>query len=124
MILLAARTNSGFYYLGHIIYVSSLSAFYAFIQSIRGLVLFHKIGSPILSAAKGLNFIAAMMSLLALQTAMISRFSENSKCFRVLMNAPTGSGIWCTTVLPAVFMLLRCRKLIAVQTSSISQYFR
>ena len=68
---------------GHIVYVSALSAFYAFIQSIRGLVR-----------------------------------------FRVLMNALTGGGIWCTMVLPVVFMLLRSRKLIAAQTSSISQHFR
>lgn len=40
------------------------------------------------------------------------------------MNAPTSGGIWCTMVLPVVFMLLRSRKLIAVQTSSIPQHFR
>ena len=83
MILPTLRTNSGFSYPGHILYVSVLSAFYAFIQSIRGLVR-----------------------------------------FRVLMNAPIGGGIWCTMVLPVVFMLLRCRKLIAAQTSSIFQHFR
>ena len=83
MILPTARINSGFSYLGHIVYVSALSAFYAFIQSIRGLVR-----------------------------------------FRVLMNASTGDGIWCTMVPPVVFMLLRSRKLIAAQTSSIFQYFR
>lgn len=33
-------------------------------------------------------------------------------------------GIWCTMVLPVVFMLLRSRKLIAAQTSSIFQHFR
>lgn len=82
MILPTVRTNSGFSYPRHILYVSALSAFYAFIQSIRGLVR-----------------------------------------FRVLMNAPTG-GIWCTMVLPVVFMLLRSRKLIAAQTSSNPQHFR
>ncbi len=40
MILPTVRTNSGFSYPGHILYVSTLSAFYAFIQSIRGLVRF------------------------------------------------------------------------------------
>ena len=32
-------------------------------------------------------------------------------------------GIWCTMVLPVVFMLLRSRKLIAAQTSSIPSIF-
>ena len=40
MILPTVRTNSGFSYPGHIVYVSALSAFYAFIQSIRSLVRF------------------------------------------------------------------------------------
>lgn len=83
MILPTARTNSGFSYPGHILYVSALSAFYAFIQSIRDLVR-----------------------------------------FRVLMNAPTGGGIWRTMVLPVVFTLLRCRKLVAAQPSSIPHHFR
>lgn len=34
MILPTVRTNSGFSYPGHILYVSALSAFYAFIQSV------------------------------------------------------------------------------------------
>ena len=126
MILLTVRTNSGFSYPGHrhIIYASALYTFYAFIQSIRSLIRFRRIGSPILSAAKVLNFIAAMMSLLALQTAMISRFCENSESFRVLMNALTGGGIWCTVVLLAVFLLLRSRKLVAAQAPSVSPRFR
>ena len=40
-----------------------------------------------------------------------------------LLNLPMG-GIWCTMVLPVVFTLLRSRKLIAAQTSSIPQHFR
>lgn len=40
MILPTVRTNSCFSYPRHIVYVSALSAFYAFIQSIRGLVRF------------------------------------------------------------------------------------
>lgn len=40
------------------------------------------------------------------------------------MNAPISDGIWRTMVLPVVFMLLRCRKLVVAQTSSIPQHFR
>lgn len=74
MIVLMVRTNSGFSYPGYIIYLSALNTFYTMATSIQNLVKFRKLGSPILSAAKVLNFIATMMSVLGLQTAMISPF--------------------------------------------------
>ena len=77
MIVLMVRTNSGFSYPGYIIYLSAFYTFYTMVISVLNLVKFRKLGSPILSAAKVLNFIAAMMSILGLQTAMISHFSEN-----------------------------------------------
>ena len=74
-------------------------------------VKYRKLGSPILSAAKILNLIAALMSLLGLQTAMISQFSPERENFRKIMNAVTGGGVWCSVILIAVTMLLRSRKM-------------
>ena len=62
MILLMVQTNSGYSYPGYIIYVSAIYTFYTMIVSIINLVKFRKFGNPILSAAKVLNFISAMMS--------------------------------------------------------------
>lgn len=107
MIVLMVRTNSGFSYPGYIIY---LSALYTMVTSIQNLVKFRKLGSPILSAAKVLNFIAAMMSILGLQTAMISRFSENGESYRKMMNAITGGFVYGIVILIAVIMLLCSRK--------------
>lgn len=53
MILPTVRTNSGFSYPGHIVYVSALSAFYAFIQFIRGLVRFRVLMNAPTGAASG-----------------------------------------------------------------------
>ena len=127
MIVLMVRTNSGFSYPGYIIYLSAFYTFYTMIISVLNLVKFRKLGSPILSAAKVLNFIAAMMSILGLQTAMISRFSENGEAYRKMMNTITGGfvygivivtlismaiaiyfGDWIKTVLPVtlIFLLL------------------
>ena len=110
MIVLMVRTNSGFYYPNHIIYLSALYTFYTMAVSIMNLVKFRKLGSPILSAAKVLNFVSAMMSVLGLQTAMISRFSENGESYRRMMNAITGSFVYGFVVLIAVYMLLHSRK--------------
>ena len=110
MIVLMVRTNSGFSYPGYIIYLSALYTFYTMVTSIQNLVKFRKLGSPILSAAKVLNFITAMMSILGLQTAMISRFSENGESYRKMMNAITGGFVYGIVILIAVIMLLRSRK--------------
>ena len=106
MIVLMVRTNSGFSYPGYIIYLSALYTFYTMITSTLKLAKFRKLGSPILSAAKVLNFIDAMMSILGLQTAMISRFSENGESYRKMMNAITGGFVYSIVILIAVIMLL------------------
>lgn len=111
MIILMVRTNSGFSYPGSIIYLSALYTFYAMTVSIINLVKFRRLGSPILSAAKVLNFISAMMSILALQTAMISRFSENGGQFRILMNTITGGTVYGIVIVIAIYMLLHSRTL-------------
>lgn len=59
MILLMVKTNSGFSYPGYIIYLSALYTFYTMGMSINNLVKYRKLGSPILSAAKVLNFVSA-----------------------------------------------------------------
>ena len=97
-------------YPGYIIYLSALYTFYTMITAVVNVVKFRKLGSPILSAAKILNFISAMMSILGLQTAMISRFSENGDNYRKTMNAITGGFVYCIVIFVAVFMLICSRK--------------
>ena len=110
MILLMVVTNSGYSYPGHIIYLSALYTFYSMVSALINLVKYHRIGSPILSAAKVLNFVSAMMSILGLQTAMIARFSPEGAHFRRMMNAITGGCVYCAIIIIAIFMLLRSPK--------------
>ena len=116
MILLMVLTDSGYSYPGYVIYLSALYTFYTVILSVVNLVRFRKLGSPILSAAKVLNFVAALMSLLGLQTAMIAQFSANAEHFRRKMNAITGGGVWFAVILIAVYMLLHIRKMKEVKS--------
>lgn len=106
MIVLMVQTNSGFSYPGYIIYLSALYTFYTMVTSTLNLAKCRKLGSPILSAAKVLNFIAAMMSILGLQTAMISRFSENGEGYRKMMNTITGGFVYGIVIIIAIIMLL------------------
>lgn len=110
MIVLMVQMNAGFIYPGYIIYLSALYTFYTMTVSVINLVKFRKLGSPILSAAKVLNFVSAMMSILGLQTAMISRFSENGEDYRRMMNSITGGFVYGIVILLAVYMLLHSRK--------------
>lgn len=110
MILLMVVTNSGYSYPGYIIYLSALYSFYSMTVAVINLVKFRRIGSPILSAAKVLNFVSAMMSILGLQTAMIAHFSQEWAHFRRMMNAITGGCVYCAVIVIAVFMLLRSTK--------------
>ena len=116
MIALMVLTDSGYSYPGYVIYLSALYTFYTIILAIVNLAKYRKLGSPILSAAKILNLIAALMSLLGLQTAMISQFSNAGERFRRIMNAMTGSGVWFSVILIAMTMLLRCRKMEEVKS--------
>ncbi len=81
--------------------------FYTMAMSVVNLAKYRKLGSPILSAAKVLNFIAALMSVLGLQTAMIAQFSAGNDVFRKTMNATTGGAVWSAVILTAVYMLHR-----------------
>lgn len=110
MIVLMIWRNSGFSSPGYLIYLSAIYTFYTLITSIINLIKFRKLGSPILSAAKVLSFVAAAMSILGLQTAMISQFSANGEDFRRLMNAVTGGAVYVIVVLIAVYMLLHSPK--------------
>ena len=116
MILLMVLTDSGYSYPGYVIYLSALYTFYTVILSVVNIARFRKLGSPILSAAKILNLVAALMSLLGLQTAMIAQFSDGEGNFRVKMNAATGGTVWFAVILIAVYMLLHSRKMKEVKS--------
>ncbi len=107
IIILMILTNSGYSYPGYVIYLSAMYTFYTVIDSAINLVRFRRLGSPILSAAKVLNFIAALMSVLGLQTAMIAQFGTEDDRFRKLINAVTGGTVWFSVIFIAAYMLHR-----------------
>ena len=75
MILQMVMNNSELSYPGHVIYLTAMYTFYTMAMSVVNLVRYRRLGSPVLSAAKVLNFVSALMSVLCLQTAMIAQFS-------------------------------------------------
>lgn len=110
MIVLMIQTDSGFTYPGYLIYLSALYTFYMMILSIINLIKFRKMGSSIISAAKVLNFVSALMSVLGLQTAMISRFSFEGEAYRKMMNTITGTAVFTAVMVTVIVMLIRSSK--------------
>ena len=111
IIVLVISMNSGFVYPGVLIYVMALYAFYATITAVWNLVKFRKYGSPVMSAAKVIGLTAALVSMLSLETAMLTQFgSDDDQMFRQIMTASTGAGISIIVLGMAIFMIWHSTK--------------
>ena len=100
--------NRGYDYPGVLIYAMAAYTFYITITAIIQLVKFRKWGSPILSAAKAINLVAALVSMLSLTTAMLARFSVNEDpSYRPIMTGAVGGGVCLIVLGMAVLMIIR-----------------
>lgn len=105
VVVLMVREDAGFKYPGYQIYVMAMYAFYATISAVVSMVKYRKYQSPVLSGAKAVSFAAALVSLLSLETAMLSQFGEGDLLFRRLMTGATGAGVCCIVLATAVYMI-------------------
>lgn len=107
IVILVVHQNSGFEYPGVLIYVMAMYAFYATITAVRNVVKFRRYGSPVMSAAKVINLTAALVSMLSLETAMLTQFgAADDPMFRKIMTASTGAGISMLVLGMAIFMIV------------------
>lgn len=107
IVILVVHQNSGFEYPGVLIYIMAMYAFYAAITAVWNVVKFRKYGSPVLSAAKVINLTAAMVSMLSLETAMLTQFgAADDATFRQIMIAATGAGVSFLVLGMAVYMII------------------
>lgn len=71
----------------------------ALITAIVGLTKYRRLKSPALTASKVINFTAAAISILILETVLIDTFGSEKSCeFRRIITSITGTGV-CTFVL-------------------------
>lgn len=118
IIVLVIHQNSGFEYPGVLIYVMALYTFYATIMAVRNVIKFRKYGSPVLSAAKVINLTAALVSMLSLETAMLTQFGRADDAeFRQIMMAVTGFGVSVIVLGMAVYMMIHATKTIKFMKS-------
>ena len=79
VVVLVMLQNKGFEYNGILIYVMAMYTFYVTTNSIIDIFKYRKYNSPIMSTSKPISLAAALVSMLSLETAMLSQFSgENT----------------------------------------------
>lgn len=103
MILYQGR---GFEYHGTLIYAMALYVFYITISAVSELIRYRKYNSPILFVSKAVKTAAALVSMLALETAMFSQFGGNPEEQRAMIMA-TGAGISLVITAMAVSTCIR-----------------
>ena len=110
IVIIIVKQNKGFNYSGLLIYAMAMYSFYSVITAIADIVKFRKHGSPIISAAKAIKFVAALVSMLSLTTAMITQFGNDDENFRKLMTGTVGGGVCTIVIIMAIFMIMRSNK--------------
>ncbi len=100
--------NKGFEYHGVLIYVMAMYTFYMTISAVADLVKYRKYNNSILSMSKVIKTAAALVSMLALETAMFSQFGGNmAQEDQQIMIIATGAGISLLVITMAVYMGVR-----------------
>ena len=116
IIILAASAGSAFSYPGPMVY-----AFAATAAATVGLVGSRKRRCPIRIAWSVVSMGSALVSVFALQTALISRFSAEGEAYRTAMNAATGMGILVIIGTAAIAMLLWATRKAVGKGSALEQ---
>lgn len=105
------KQNRGFSY--HYIMTIAMAAhtFFIFIVAIVDLIRYRKYNSPVISASKVINLVAAFVSMLSLETAMLTAFGEgDDPNFRKTMTACTGAVVCVLILSMSVYMIVSSSK--------------
>ncbi len=98
--------NQNYHYQGVLIYAMAAFAFYNLTMAIINIVRFQKFKSPVLSAVKAINLTTAMVTMLALETAMISQFGDAGQGdFRAMITRVTAFLVCLVEFVIAVHMI-------------------
>ena len=107
VVILVIQQNKSFRYMGILIYIMAIYAFYSIGLAIYNIIKFRKLRSPILSASKVVNFIVALVSMFALETAMLAQFTTTRNShFKQIMLTITGIIVCITSLTITVYMII------------------
>jgi len=94
VVLMMMYQEKGFHYRGILIYVMAAYTFYHIITAIIDIIKYRKYKSPVMNSIKAVKLAAALVSMLSLETAMLSTFGADMLAEdKRVMIAATGAGI-------------------------------
>jgi len=114
--------NRTFYH--HEITTITLAAytFTTFTFAIINIVRYRKYNSPIYSSAKTITLISACVSMLTLETTMLTTFGgESSPLFRQIILACTGIAVMAFTITMAIIMIVKGTRKLKTLTEDVNQ---
>lgn len=106
IVILVASAEATFSYPGHMVYAFGAYAFGATGAAAAGLAGSRRHRCPIRIAWSTVSLGSALVSVFALQTALLSRFSMEGEGYSMAMNAATGIGVLIILGAAAIAMLL------------------
>lgn len=106
-IMQMVREGDSFEHKGITIYVYALYAFYKIIVAIYNFIKERKNNSMTIMSIKCVALADAMVSILALQTAMFREFGGMGDMNTVMMNAITGAIVCMLTIAIGIYMIVR-----------------
>ena len=110
-VLMILYAGKGFFYHGILIYVVALYTFYVTVHAIVNVMKYRKYNSPVMLTAKIIALSAALVSMLSLETAMLSEFgAEMDVAQKQVLIAATGGGVSMAVVIMSSLMIVKSVK--------------
>lgn len=103
LLLKGAKQITHPYYL---LYGVAAYAFYSIISAITSIKKYKRLQHPIYMASKNIGLVTAMISMLSLQSALLTAFGEDESYNR-MMSITTGFAIFAIVVVLSIVMILR-----------------
>lgn len=111
VVYLIVRMDNGAEYPGLFVYAAAAYTFYTVIVALTNLVHAGRKVSPVYEAGRSVNTVTAMISLLTLETAMISQFgTAEDAVFRRIITGTTGAVVCAGALFMAIYMIVRSTK--------------
>lgn len=107
-VMMILYQNKGFVYHGMMIYVMASYTFYITTHAIIDLIKYRKYRSPVMTTSKIIALSAALVSMLALETAMLSQFGGDMEpTSKWLLIALTGAGVSVIVIVLSGWMIVK-----------------
>ena len=107
IVTLIVVQNRGYSYPGLLIYAMAVLTFFLVVNALVNVFRTRRHGSPVLTAVRLVSLSAALVMLLSLETAMISRFGDDKSSFRLWTTTASGAVVCGLVLVLAILLIVR-----------------